>query len=165
MELIRALAEYERLSHEVVASAPDLAAALFGRRRVAEAALAEIDGEAVGFALFFHTYSTFVGKPGLYLEDLFVKPGHRRRGVGRALLRHLAALAVARGCGRFEWTALDWNKPALAFYQSLGAIPLAEWIIFRMSGEPLARLGARTGLTGRRWPTSRQRRRAPSPRR
>jgi GNAT superfamily N-acetyltransferase len=149
MSLIRALAEYERLAHAVVARPSDLRAALFGSPPAAEAVLAELDDEAVGFALFFHSFSTFVGKRGLYLEDLFVRPEFRGRGVGTALLRHLAAVAVARGCGRFEWAVLDWNEPALAFYRRLGAEPLGDWTVHRLTGAPLVKL-ARRGRRSRR---------------
>lgn len=140
LELIHGLAEYERLGHQVEATADRLAAALFGDRPVAEAVLAEVDGEAVGFALFFTNFSTFLGLPGLYLEDLFVRPGHRGRGHGRALLRHLAALAKARGCGRFEWSVLDWNEPAQRFYRAHGADILPDWRICRVTGPALERL-------------------------
>ena len=137
--LIRELAAYERLAEQVVASEGQLAAALFGPRPAAEALLAELDGAPVGFALYFQNFSTFLGRPGLYLEDLFVRPAARRRGVGRALFVELARLAQARGCGRFEWTVLDWNEPAIAFYRGLGAQPLSDWTVFRLSGEALAR--------------------------
>jgi GNAT superfamily N-acetyltransferase len=137
---IRELAEYERLSHAVTATEELLAEQLFGEPRGAEAIVAREGSEPVGFALFFHNFSTFVGRRGLYLEDLFVRPGHRGRGVGRALLQHLAALAVARGCGRFEWAVLDWNQPAIRFYRSLGARPMDDWTTFRLDGEALVRL-------------------------
>jgi GNAT superfamily N-acetyltransferase len=142
--LIGELAAYERLAHEVVATEADLRAALFGPRPAAEAVLATLGGQTAGFALYFQNYSTFVGKPGLYLEDLFVRPALRRHGVGRALLVHLARLAVARGYGRFEWSVLDWNEPALRFYGSLGATPLADWTVHRVTGEALLAL-ARPG--------------------
>jgi GNAT superfamily N-acetyltransferase len=139
LRLIGELAEYERLRHQVVASEAQLAAALFGPRPEAEALLAELDGAPAGFALFFHNFSTFLGRRGLYLEDLFVRPAFRRRGVGRALLVQLARLAVERGCGRFEWSVLDWNQPAIDFYRSLGAEPLSDWTVFRLTGDALVR--------------------------
>jgi len=141
--LILALAEFEELTHLVTATETDLAAALFGPHARSEAVVAvagEDDpaaGEVVAFALFFHNYSTFLGRAGLYLEDLFVRPSHRRRGIARALLRRLAALAVERGCGRFEWSVLDWNAGAIAFYEGLGAKVLPDWRIVRMTGDPL----------------------------
>ena len=140
LDLIRGLAEYERLSHEMSADEAGLRESLFGDRRYAEAAIGEIDGEPVGFALFFHSYSTFLGKPGLYLEDLFVKPDHRGRGFGGALLRHVGRIAVERDCGRLEWAVLDWNEPAIGFYRKLGAAPLDEWTTYRMTGDALRRL-------------------------
>lgn len=138
--LIRELAEYERLSDACVSTESDLARALFGPRPVAEAVLAWKDGTAVAFALYFMSYSTFVGRPGLYLEDLYVRPAERGRGLGKALLRHLAGLAQSRGCGRMEWTALDWNTPALEFYDRLGARRMSDWILFRLSADGIARL-------------------------
>ena len=138
LQLIRELAEYERLAHQVVASEAELAESLFGGRPAAEALIAELDGKPAGFAIYFTNFSTFLGRPGLYLEDLFVRPAVRRRGVGRALFRHLARLAAERRCGRFEWSVLDWNQPAIAFYRSLGAVPLVEWTVFRLTGEALA---------------------------
>src|SRR5215213_7975469 len=143
--LIRELAEYERLADTVVATQADIERGLFGPHPAAEAVLAEIEGEPAGFALFFQTFSTFVGKPGLYLEDLFVRPAVRRRGVGRALLTHLAGLATKRGCGRFEWSVLDWNAPAIAFYRSLGAELLPDWRLCRVTGPALDQLGGATG--------------------
>ena len=134
------LAEYEQLAHEVVATEDELARTLFGRAPAAEVVIAEWDGDAVGFALFFGSYSTFLAKPGLYLEDLYVRPSHRSRGIGLALLRHLAALAVERGHGRFEWSVLDWNEPAIRFYRSVGAVPLGDWTRFRLTGDALAAL-------------------------
>lgn len=131
--LVHELAVYEKLAHQKVGTAEDLRAALFGTRPAAEAILAERDGRAVGFALFFTTFSTFLAKPGLYLEDVFVEPGHRGLGIGKAILRHLAALAVARGCGRFEWRVLDWNEPSIRFYESLGGKVLPEWELVRMT--------------------------------
>jgi GNAT superfamily N-acetyltransferase len=138
---IRELASYERLAEQVVASEADLQAALFGPRPAAEAVLADLGDSPAGFALFFQSYSTFLGRPGIYLEDLFVRPGCRRRGVGRALFGHLARLAVERGCGRFEWSVLDWNAPAIGFYRSLGALPLSDWTMFRLTGEALVSAG------------------------
>jgi GNAT superfamily N-acetyltransferase len=138
--LVRALAEYEKLSHEVVLDEALLREHLFGERRYAEVALAEQAGSVVGFALFFHNYSTFLSRPGIYLEDLFVLPEHRGQGHGRALLSHLARLAVERGCGRFEWSVLDWNTPAIEFYKSFGAVPQHEWTVFRVTGEALKKL-------------------------
>ena len=142
LTFIRDLAEYERLAHEVVATEPLLRETLFGERPGAEVVIAELDGEPVGFALFFHNFSTFLGRPGLYLEDLFVRPAARGHGVGRALLARLAALAVERGCGRFEWSVLDWNEPAIGFYRKLGAVPLDDWTVQRVAGEALHRLAA-----------------------
>jgi len=138
--LITALAEYERLSHEAVATEGDLREALFGARPYAEAVVASVGAEPVGFALWFHNYSTFVGRPGLYLEDLFVLPAWRGRGVGRALIVHLARIAVQRRCGRIEWSVLDWNEPAIRFYKSLGARPMDEWTVYRVTGDALVRL-------------------------
>jgi GNAT superfamily N-acetyltransferase len=139
-QLIRGLARYEKLEHEVVMTEEKLTETLFGDRRYAETLIAEDDGEPVGFALFFHNYSTFLAQPGIYLEDLFVLPDKRGGGVGRALLQRLAQLAVDRGCGRLEWAVLDWNVDAIAFYQRLGAKPNAEWTIYRLTGEPLHRV-------------------------
>lgn len=140
LRLIRALAEYEKLAHEVVATEAALADSLFGPRPAAEVLLAEEGGRAIGFALFFQNYSTFLAKPGIYLEDLFVEPASRGHGVGKALLKAVAKIAVERRCGRFEWAVLDWNAPAIGFYQSLGAQPLADWTVMRVTGEALARL-------------------------
>ncbi len=138
--LIRALAEYERMRDEVVMDAALLRRNLFGERRFAEVLIAEENSEAAGFALFFHNFSTFVGRPGIYLEDLFVQPEHRGKGYGRALLRRLAEIAVERECGRLEWAVLDWNEPAIGFYQSLGARPNTEWTVYRLAGEALETL-------------------------
>jgi GNAT superfamily N-acetyltransferase len=143
MALIRALARYEKLEHEVVGTENDLREHLFGPRPRAEVLLVEDAGEAVAFALFFHNYSTFLCKPGLYLEDLFVLPQHRRKGHGKALLVALARLALERGCGRFEWSVLEWNEPAIAFYRSLGAELLVEWRTFRVTGDALHGLATR----------------------
>jgi len=142
LRFIRELAEYEKLAHEVQATETQLGQQLFGPRPAAECLIAELDGKPAGFALFFHNFSTFLAKPGLYLEDLYVKPELRSKGVGRKLLAHLAALALSRGCGRFEWAVLDWNAPAIRFYQSLGAQMMESWKINRMTGEPLERLAA-----------------------
>jgi GNAT superfamily N-acetyltransferase len=140
LAFIRGLAEYERLLHEVVATEDGLREALFGPRPYAEVVLAEDEGTPVGFALFFHTFSTFLGQPGIYLEDLFVIPEARGRGVGKALLAELARLAIERGCGRVEWAVLDWNAPAIGFYDSLGARPNEEWTVYRLTGAPLVAL-------------------------
>ena len=140
MELIRDLAAYEKLAHEVVATEKDIDTQLFGPHPHAEALLAEYQGQPVGFALFFHNFSTFLGRPGLYLEDLFVKPEFRGRGFGKQLLATLARIAVERGCGRFEWAVLDWNTPAIRFYESLGAKIISEWKINRVTGNALHKL-------------------------
>ena len=142
LSFIRKLAEYEKLSQEVVATEELLRETLFGERRVAEVVVAYLADEPVGFALFFHNFSTFVGRPGIYLEDLFVEPAHRGKGVGKALLIYVARIAVERGCGRFEWAVLDWNTPAIDFYRSLGAVPLDDWTIFRLTGDALRRIAA-----------------------
>jgi GNAT superfamily N-acetyltransferase len=139
-ELIRGLARYEKLEHEVVMTEEKLTDSLFGERPYAETLIAEDGGEPVGFALFFHNYSTFLAQPGIYLEDLFVVPERRGAGVGRALLERLAQLAVDRGCGRLEWAVLDWNKDAIGFYEKLGARPNSEWTVYRLTGEPLHKL-------------------------
>ena len=138
--LIRELAEYERLADQVVATEELLERHLFSERPAAEALIAEVDGEAVGFALFFTTFSTFVGRPGIWLEDLYVRPEQRRAGVGRALLEHLARIAAEHECGRVEWAALDWNAAALEFYAGLGARPVEGWTIHRLEGDGLRRL-------------------------
>jgi GNAT superfamily N-acetyltransferase len=137
LQLIRELAEFERLSDEVRATEDDLRRTLFGPRPAAEAILAFLDGAPVGFALFFNNYSTFLARPGLYLEDLYVRPGARGRGVGATLLRHLARTARQRGCGRLEWSVLDWNERAIRFYRRLGAEPMDGWTAFRLSGDAL----------------------------
>lgn len=137
---IRDLAAYEKLLDQVVTDDAALTAALFGERPQAEVLIAEHDGAAAGFALYFHNFSTFRGRRGLYLEDLFVRPEHRGAGIGKALLAHLAKLAIERGCARFEWAVLDWNAPAIGFYQSLGARVLDDWRVCRLDGEALARL-------------------------
>jgi len=141
LQLIRELADYEKLSEQVVATEAQVKETLFGPRPAAECLIAEADGQPAGFALFFPNYSTFLARPGIYLEDLFVTPAFRRRGVGRALFSHVARLAVERRCGRFEWSVLDWNQPAIAFYRSLGAQPLEDWTVFRLTGEALTRAG------------------------
>jgi GNAT superfamily N-acetyltransferase len=145
LRLIKALAEYERMSSDVIATEDGLRETLFGARPSAEVVIAFAGSEPAGFALFFHNYSTFLAKPGLYLEDLFVVPEYRSRGYGKALLQHLAALAVERGCGRFEWSVLDWNEPAIGFYKKLGAQPMDAWTIFRVTGEALRELATAAG--------------------
>ena len=140
-QFIRDLAEYEKLVHEVRFDEATLAGHLFGSRPMAEVVIGEVGGEPQGFALFFHNFSTFEGRPGLYLEDLFVRPAARGSGLGRALLAHLAALAVERGCARLEWSVLDWNAPAIGFYEKLGARAMGDWTIMRVDGEALADLG------------------------
>ncbi len=142
LRLIRELAVYEKLEHMAVGTEPMLSGALFGARPSCEALIAEIDGRAVGFALHFATFSTFLCKPGIYLEDLFVEPGHRGLGIGKALLGRLAALVVERGGGRFEWRVLDWNEPSIRFYESLGATVMREWLLARVTGKPLEELAA-----------------------
>jgi GNAT superfamily N-acetyltransferase len=140
-KLIRDLAEYERLSHAVDFDETKLREHLFGPRLYAEVLLAEEAGKPVGFALFFHNYSTFRGKPGIYLEDLFVEPAHRGQGHGKALLTALAKLAVERDCARVEWSVLNWNEPSIEFYKSLGAEPMNEWTVYRLQGEALRKMG------------------------
>lgn len=140
LSLIHALAEYERAPHEVIATEGQLAETLFGPHPSAEVLLVEENREPVGFALFFHNYSTWMGRPGLYLEDLFVRPEKRGRGYGRALLMRLAQIARERDCGRMEWAVLDWNEPAIQFYRKLGARPNEEWTIYRLTREGIARL-------------------------
>jgi GNAT superfamily N-acetyltransferase len=140
--LVRELAAYERLLDQVRLAPEDLQRHLFGPRPYAEAVVARVGDEAVGFALWFHNYSTFEGRPGLYLEDLFVRPARRGCGHGAALLRYLARIAVERGCARFEWAVLDWNEPAIAFYRRLGAVAMDEWTIQRVSGDALRALAA-----------------------
>jgi GNAT superfamily N-acetyltransferase len=137
---IRKLAEYEKLSHEVVATEDRLRDGLFGARPVAEVLLAYWDDEPAGFALYFPNFSTFLGQPGIYLEDLFVEPAFRGRGIGKALLARLAKIAQERNCGRLEWAVLDWNRPAIDFYKSLGAVAKDEWTVFRLAGDSLHRL-------------------------
>lgn len=140
LSFIKELAHYEKLSHAVVATEELLNEHLFGKSPKAEVVLAYYGGQAVGFALFFHNFSTFVGRPGLYLEDLFVRESMRGKGIGKALLIHLAGIAVDRNCGRFEWAVLDWNAPAIEFYKSLGAAPIDDWTIFRVDGDALRKL-------------------------
>ena len=140
-DLIRGLARYEKLEQAVTMTEELLEKNLFGEKRFAEALLAEAAGEPIGFALFFHNFSTFLALPGIYLEDLFVVPEHRGRGVGRALLKALARIAVERGSGRLEWSVLDWNRDAIGFYERLGAKPNSEWTVYRLAGEALTKLG------------------------
>ena len=140
-DLIRGLARYEKLEHEVTMTEELLASNLFGPRRYAETLIAEDGGAPIGFALFFHNFSTFLAKPGIYLEDLFVIPEQRGGGIGRALLQRLAKIAVERGCGRLEWAVLDWNRDAIGFYERLGARPNSEWTVYRLTGEALTSLG------------------------
>ncbi len=149
LSLIRELAEYEREPNAAAATPGVIERHLFGegvpgRGRVAECVIGEIAGEPQGFALFFHNFSTWLGRPGLYLEDLFVRPAARGKGLGKALLVHLARLALERGCGRMEWAVLDWNEPAIGFYKALGAVPMSEWTVFRLAGAGLASLADQT---------------------
>lgn len=140
LEFVRELAEYEREPDAVVATVEDIRESLFGDRANAYGLLCSVDGEQVGFAVYFYNYSTWLGRPGLYLEDVYIRPSHRGAGAGRAILRHLAALAVRQGCGRMEWSVLDWNTPAIRFYESLGAEAQNEWIGYRLSGKELQAL-------------------------
>jgi GNAT superfamily N-acetyltransferase len=140
LEMIKGLAEYEKLSHIVVATEEQILDTLFGSKPAAEVLLADSNGEWVGFALFFPTYSTFLAQPGLYLEDLYVKPHARGKGFGKALLAELARIAVARGYGRVEWAVLDWNAPSIGFYKKLGAVPMDDWTTYRLTGTELRRL-------------------------
>lgn len=142
LSFIAKLADYEHLSHEVVANEEILRATLFGRRRTAEVAIGYFEERPIGFVLFFHNYSTFLGQPGIYIEDLFVDEAFRRRGFGAALLRYVARLANQRKCGRLEWSVLDWNEPAIEFYKKLGAMPLSEWTVFRVTGGALTKLAS-----------------------
>ena len=146
LALIKELAEYERLAHEVVATEEVLSETLFGERPYAEVVLAYYDDEPVGYALYFHSYSTFLGRPGLYLEDLFARPAVRGKGIGKALLAFVARVASERTCGRLEWSVLNWNEPAIGFYKSLGAKPMDTWTVYRMTDEPLARLASQSNL-------------------
>jgi GNAT superfamily N-acetyltransferase len=143
LSFIKELADYEKLSHEVEADERALRASLFDGRRVAEVVLAVFQGTPVGFALYFHNFSTFLGRPGIYLEDLYVTPAMRGQGIGTAVLAYLAHLARERGCGRLEWAVLDWNAPATTFYRNLGAQPLDEWTVFRLTGSALRELADR----------------------
>lgn len=143
LQFVRDLAAFERESDKVIATEPMLFEALFGPHPAAEAVIAEIDGTPVGMALFFHNFSTWTGWRGLYLEDLYVMPEARGAGVGKALLQHLAALAVERGCTRFEWSVLDWNEKAIRFYKAMGAEPMDEWTVYRVTGDALAALAGR----------------------
>jgi GNAT superfamily N-acetyltransferase len=145
LRFIRALAVYERLEDSVVADEEKILRTLFGDKPYAEVLIAEWNGEPAGFALFFHNYSTFLAKPGIYLEDLFVDPAFRGKGIGKALLSSLARMAVDRDCGRLEWSVLDWNEPAIGFYKKLGAVPMDEWTIFRVTGTALTDLAAANG--------------------
>lgn len=140
LSLIKDLAEYEKLSHEVTATEDDIRQSLFGDRPVAEALIGELDGVPIGFALFFYNFSTFLGKPGIYLEDLYVKPDYRSNGFGRKMLACIARLATERNCGRFEWSVLDWNKPAIRTYERLNARPMKEWVLYRLTGDALDKL-------------------------
>ena len=140
LAFIKGLAEYEQLSHDVVADEKTLRQTLFGKRTYAEVVIARYGGKPAGFALYFHNYSTFLGRPGIYLEDLFVWPEYRSKGIGRALLVHLAKLTQKRKCGRLEWAVLNWNEPAINFYKKLGAVPMSEWKVFRVAGAALRRL-------------------------
>jgi GNAT superfamily N-acetyltransferase len=143
--LIKELAEYEHLSHEVVASVDDIRETLFGERPFAETLIGEYQGLPISFALFFYNFSTFLGKPGIYLEDLYVQPEQRGKGFGSEMLAHIATLAKERNCGRFEWSVLNWNTPAIRTYEKLGAAPMKEWILYRLSGEALDRLADKKG--------------------
>lgn len=142
LSLIRELAEYEKLAHEVTATEAAISSALFGPKPTAECIIAEADGKPVGFALFFHNFSTFLGRAGVYLEDLYVKPEQRGKGYGKRLLAHLARLTLERGCGRFEWAVLDWNEPAIRFYKGIGAKMMESWRINRLSGDALKKLAS-----------------------
>ena len=144
LSFITKLAVYEKLAHEVVATEESIRKTLFGGPKTAEVAIGYLTGKPVGFVLFFHNYSTFLGKPGLYIEDLFVDEDFRRRGFGRALLLYVARLAQERNCGRLEWSVLDWNEPAINFYKKLGAMPMSEWTVFRVTGANLEHLATLT---------------------
>jgi GNAT superfamily N-acetyltransferase len=141
LNMIQELAKYEKLEHLVTATVEQVRSTLFGAKPAAEVLLARSEEEYVGFALFFATYSTFLAQPGIYLEDLYVKPHMRGRGIGRAILKHLAQLAIARDCGRVEWEVLNWNEPSIRFYEKLGATPMDEWTKYRLTGEALTQLG------------------------
>jgi GNAT superfamily N-acetyltransferase len=142
LSFIKKLANYERLAHEVVATEESLRETLFNSRKTAEVAIGYFQNKPIGLVLFFHNYSTFLGRPGLYIEDLFVDESYRGRGFGAALLRYVARLAVERNCGRLEWSVLDWNKPAVDFYTRLGAVPMSDWTVFRVTGQNLVNLAA-----------------------
>ena len=142
LSFIKKLAAYERLAHEVVATEESLRESLFSSRKTAEVAIGYFQHKPIGLVLFFHNYSTFLGRPGLYIEDLFVDESYRGRGFGAALLRYVARLALERNCGRLEWSVLDWNKPAVDFYTKLGAVPMSGWTVFRVTGQSLANLAA-----------------------
>jgi GNAT superfamily N-acetyltransferase len=146
---IHELATYEKLAHEVVASETDMHAALFGERPLIEVVIASVDDVPVGYALFFPSFSTFLGKPGLYLEDLYVRPAARGVGAGRRLLEHLARIVVERGWGRLEWAVLDWNEPSIAFYKKMGATPMHDWTVFRLTGKALETLALQDSKIGR----------------
>jgi GNAT superfamily N-acetyltransferase len=140
LQLIKEIAEYEKLSHEVTATTETLMESLFSEKKSAEVVIGELNGEPVGYALFFHNFSTFLGKKGLYLEDLFVRPKHRGKGFGKKLLLHLVNLAKERNCGRMEWSVLNWNTPAIEFYKSLGALPMDEWTTYRLNETTINKL-------------------------
>lgn len=146
LALIRELAEYERLSHEVSATEDGLRKWLFGEHQVAEVLIGESDETPVAFALFFHNFSTFLGKPGIYLEDLYVRPEYRGQGMGKAMLARLARLAKERGCGRLEWSVLDWNEPSIRFYEALGAVAMDDWTVYRVTGTALDDLASGAGI-------------------
>ena len=145
LALIRGLAEYEKLSHAVVATEASLRETLFGPRPFAEVLIARVTNEPAGFALFFHNYSTFLGQPGLYLEDIFVRPEFRRQGIGLALLKQIAQIAAERNCGRIDWSVLEWNQPAIEFYKSIGAKMLDDWRVMRMDREAIEKLAQGSG--------------------
>jgi GNAT superfamily N-acetyltransferase len=142
LAFIKKLADYERLSHEVVATEELLRQTLFGERRVGEVAIADVEKQPVGLVIFFHNFSTFLGRSGIYIEDLFVDQTYRRRGIGRALLLYVARLAKARQCGRLEWSVLDWNEPAIQFYKQIGAVAMSDWTVYRVAGESLDQLAS-----------------------
>ena len=153
LQFIKELADYEGLLNEVVATEEVLRETLFGERKVAEVVIGYYENQSVGFALFFHNFSTFLGKPGIYLEDLYVKPEYRGRGFGKSLLAYLARLAMERNCGRLEWWVLDWNEPAIKFYKSLGALPMDEWTVFRVTGDSLEKLAGEAEIYGKDYGT------------